>query len=299
MRETLRSVALAGLAVLAVALAAATLDPTVAPAGPGQDGPVGPGGEGRGGLIPLPNTEPPLEAAAGVPFLSELLAVLGLVVLLVMLSYLLGQYRRTLGIALAATVLLGLAYLLLQVLIALAAPPDPWTLPPGEGRILGGAGGGGGGDRAPPPASTLALLLVLALVLVGAAVVVRGSTGEDAEEAEGGAGTRPTDTDAAAVGRIAGRAADRIERETDVDNEVYRAWREMTGLLDVADPGTSTPGEFAAAATEAGLGREDVAELTRLFEDVRYGAGRPSPERERRARTVLRRIEERYAGGDP
>jgi hypothetical protein len=295
MRETLRSATLAGLAIMAVALAAATLDSTVAPEGPDSGGPVGPGGEGRGGLVPLPNAEPPIEEATALPFPSELLAALGLVVLLVMLAYVLRYYRRAFGVALAATVLLGVSYLLIQLLITLAAPPDPWVLPPGDGRIFGGAGGGGGGDTTSPPSPSLVLLLVLAFVLVGTAVGLRGTGTEDGDEAtDGNAGQN---TDVAAVGRVAGRAADRIEREADVDNEVYRAWREMTALLDVDRSGTSTPGEFAAAAVEAGLGREDVDELTRLFEDVRYGERRPSAERERRATAVLRRIEDRYAEG--
>jgi hypothetical protein len=297
MRETLRSATLAGLAILAVALAAATLDTTVAPEGPDSGGPVGPGGENRGGLVPLPNAEPPIEDVTTLPFPSELLAALGLVVLLLMLAYVLRYYRRAFGAALAATLILGLSYLLVQLLITLVPPPDPWVLPPGDGRIFGGAGGGGGGDTAPPPSPSLVLLLVVAFVLVGAAVGLRRTGTEDGDEATDGNASRPTDV--AAVGRVAGRAADRIERETDVDNEVYRAWREMTELLDVDEPRTSTPGEFAAAAVEAGLGREDVAELTRLFEDVRYGERRPSGERERRATAVFRRIEDRYAGDDP
>ncbi|AUX09808.1 hypothetical protein AArcSl_2183 [Halalkaliarchaeum desulfuricum] len=100
--------------------------------------------------------------------------------------------------------------------------------------------------------------------------------------------------DRAAVGRAAGRAAERLTREGNVDNEVYRAWREMTELLEVSDPETSTPEEFASAAIEAGFGKRDVYLLTRLFEDVRYGKREPSPERERRAIRTFRRIETRY-----
>jgi hypothetical protein len=297
MRETFRSATLAGLAVLAVALAAATLDSTVAPRGPRRSGSVGPGGEGRGGLLPLPNTEPPLEGAAQLPVPAELLAALGLVVLLLMLAYVLRYYRRTVRVVLVVTVLLGLSYLLIESLFALATPPDPWVLQPGDGRIFGGAGGGGGGDTTPSRGPSLVLLFVLGLVLVGVVVAVSRTAPGDGEEAVDEADSGPADV--AAVGRAAGRAADRIERETDIDNEVYRAWREMTELLDVDGRETSTPGEFAAAAIEAGLGREDVAELTRLFEDVRYGERRPSAERERRASAVLRRIEDRYAGESP
>jgi hypothetical protein len=69
----------------------------------------------------------------------------------------------------------------------------------------------------------------------------------------------------------------------------------MTELLDVDEPSSTTPGEFATAAVAAGLGRSDVDELTRLFEDVRYGSTEPSEDLEARALAVFRRIESRYA----
>jgi len=98
-----------------------------------------------------------------------------------------------------------------------------------------------------------------------------------------------------ALGEAAGAAADRIESAESVENEVYRAWREMTAILSVSNPEATTPGEFADEAVEAGMDREDVTELTELFEEVRYGQRDPA-EREDRAITVLRRIEERYGG---
>ncbi|RJS95802.1 DUF4129 domain-containing protein, partial [Halococcus sp. IIIV-5B] len=98
-------------------------------------------------------------------------------------------------------------------------------------------------------------------------------------------------------GRAAGRAADRIEHDAGLENGVYRAWREMTDHLDVARPESSTPGEFARAATEAGMRGRDVDELTDLFTRVRYGDERVTDERERRATSALRRIEETYAEG--
>jgi hypothetical protein len=94
-----------------------------------------------------------------------------------------------------------------------------------------------------------------------------------------------------AIAAAAGSAADRIEHTGEVDNEVYRAYREMTADLDVLNPASATPAEFRAAALEAGLAREDVDELTAVFEDVRYGGEAPTEERERRAVDALRRIE--------
>nr|WP_303647825.1 DUF4129 domain-containing protein [Haloarchaeobius amylolyticus] len=101
----------------------------------------------------------------------------------------------------------------------------------------------------------------------------------------------------AAVGAAAGRAADRLEDTTAVDNEVYRAWREMTTHLDVPDPQSSTPAEFAEAAVAAGMTREQVDELTALFEEVRYGGEAPTSDRETRAIDALRAIEAAHATG--
>lgn len=103
------------------------------------------------------------------------------------------------------------------------------------------------------------------------------------------------DTSVEELGRAAGAAADRLEeRNADVDNEVYRAWSEMTDLLEVPDPETSTPGSFASAAITAGIESEYVTELTRLFEEVRYGHKDPSA-REAHALEIFRQIESEYA----
>lgn len=87
----------------------------------------------------------------------------------------------------------------------------------------------------------------------------------------------------------------------------------MTSLLAVPDPDTATPGEFADAAVAAGLDEADVTELTRLFEDVRYGERDAAAEpigdsgaadsdgtatREERAVSVFRAIEAAYPGAD-
>lgn len=295
MRETVRTTALAGLAVLAVALAAATLDSTVVPepSGQGGPGPGGIGGEGGGGLLPVPRSGPPPAETVQIPFLSELLAVLATVLAVAVVVYAFRHWRRTLAAVLAAFVLLVLAYVLSHLVSVPALPARSPMPEPGNGSVFGGGGGGGSETTRPTPPS-LVLLFVFCLALLGAVVALRRSTGEDGEETTGE--SSDGDPDVAAVGRAAGRAADRLEAETDTTNEVYRTWREMTELLHVDDPRTSTPGEFAAGAVDAGLGREDVAELTRLFEDVRYGETQPSEEDERRAVAVFRRIEDRYAG---
>lgn len=96
------------------------------------------------------------------------------------------------------------------------------------------------------------------------------------------------------IGDVAGEIADRFERREHTENLVFTAWREMTALVDVSNPETSTPGEFAEAAIATGLAPDDVEALTRLFEDVRYG-DRMTPADEERAISVLRRIEASYS----
>lgn len=298
MRESTRAGVLASLAVLAVALAAATLDSTVVPEGPQGSGPDGVGGEGSGGLLPVPRSGPSPAETVQVPFLSELLMVLTVVVALAVIVYAFVHWRRTVAVLVTVTVLILLAFLLFQFLSPPPMPGRPSSLEPGNGSIFGGGGGGEPAETNRPSPPSTVLLFVLGLALLGAVVaLVRTRTTAEEEEATD-EGSIDGGAEAAALGRAAGRAADRLEAETEGVNEVYRTWREMTELLDVEDPRTSTPGEFADAAVEAGLGREDVAELTRLFEDVRYGETQPSDEHERQAIAVFRRIEDRYAGED-
>jgi hypothetical protein len=163
----------------------------------------------------------------------------------------------------------------------------------------GSAGTGASGEALTSPTALLGLLLVAAIV--GSVALLVYSTRDDEDDLAEEPPEPPDHADPAAVGEVAGRAADRLEADADVGNEVYRAWREMTIHLDVSRPRSSTPAEFAAAAVDAGMDRADVTELTEVFEEVRYGGADPTPERERRAREALRNIEERYAdtdGGD-
>lgn len=296
MNDTTRSAIVAGLAILAIGLAAATLDSTVVPERNGPSGPDGIGGDGDGGLFPVPRTGPTPGETVQIPFLSELLAILAAIVALLVLAYMFIHWRRVLGALIAGIVLFGLLYALFQGLSPPARVPQQPMPEPGNGSIFGGGGGGGNADRTQPTPPSVILLLVLGLALLGAVGALLRTRQEDHDDPSGE--TDIEATNAAAVGRAAGRAADRLEETSETENEVYRTWREMTELLSVDDPGTSTPGEFAAAAVDAGLGREDVAELTRLFEDVRYGETSPSEEHERRAIAVFRRIENRYAEDD-
>ena len=171
--------------------------------------------------------------------------------------------------------------------------------------FLGGQGSGGGSGlggavarlSAPQIAASLLLFLAVGAALV-AVVASRGD--EEDEEDDWTVPDRDVDHeveyDLDRIGAAAGAAADRIDADADVSNEVFRAWREMTRHLRVDRPAASTPAEFADAAVDAGMDPEDVGELTGLFEAVRYGGETATDERARRARAALRRIERTYGG---
>lgn len=145
-----------------------------------------------------------------------------------------------------------------------------------------------GGDRVTPPTGLLALFA--GFVLLGLFVVGQFTRGSP-EPAE----AEPAEPDPReAVGRAAGRAADAID-DAELSNAVYRAWRDMTEALDVADPETTTPAAFGAAAIDAGVEEADARRLTELFREVRYGDAPVTADREERARETLRRIQAAYA----
>jgi hypothetical protein len=305
-RERLVPLVAALLAVLALAVGAATLDSaTGGPIAGSDEGPgVGDGADqGDLGAPPPPDDE---ETSEFLPqWVAQLLVALvfaaGVVALL--------AWIRREGLDAVKTVALlvflttGLFVLVFYLLELLASA----SRPEGRGGLLGrlaprlpGGGGSGGGSGEVSQVATepsALVFAVLALVLVGAVAVAVRSTSEPADEASETETADDPDPSVAAVGAAAGRAADRIEASGDVENAVYRAWREMTDPLDLPRE-TTTPGEFAAAAVDAGMAREDVTELTRLFETTRYGGVAVDEDREHRARSALRRIERAYGGDE-
>ncbi|SIQ88822.1 protein of unknown function [Haladaptatus litoreus] len=307
--DTARPLVVALLCVLAIALAAATLNTAVTTDGGGggigfgtgssfgsEDAENSPSRNGteRGGL------STPFEFPC-YPVLSSPAAIaliLGLFFLAVGIGY------RRLGAlgAIAVVGPVGIPLLLLHALLTACEAPTfdgpSSALPNSSNSTLPGGGSLGSGDGATSMLTpSVALFVILGIALLGALVLlVKSSSGTELEPQS--SDEAPDEEDIAAVGRAAGDAADRIESDASVENEVYRTWREMTTHLDVSDPKSSTPGEFAAAAMDAGIAREDVTELTNIFEEVRYGGEDATGERETRAVAALRRIERTYAEDD-
>ncbi|MFC7142694.1 DUF4129 domain-containing protein [Halosimplex aquaticum] len=309
-QEALRFVVIGLVAMAAIAVGAATITATVDTGAPGggeplqnpgqnpQDNQGGGGGDSSGGGNPVNrSSENPGNSAVQYTTCIEPLsnwygglAYFGAAAMVVFLI----KRRYSFGAA-----FLGLYALAPPVLLGYFLGTDCASVG-GPGLGDGGRGAIANGTQSPiasmdiPPA---AILGIFGIVLVAtAAVLMRASGDQDITTMEPEADDEDTGADVMDLAAAAGRAADRLEEHNaDVDNEVYRAWWEMTSMLDVPNPDSATPGEFAQAAIEVGLGEDDVRELTRLFEEVRYGK-RDAESREQLAIDVFRNIEDEYGG---
>jgi hypothetical protein len=314
--RNVRALIVALLCVLAVSLAASTLVDPQSPSGTrpdiGSDSQSGNADHDGDGGNDQPSPEQPEGGApirlgaACIPILLSPQVLIGGALLLVGTAWALKR-RENLAYAVAVmfplTLFLAVPYMLLTDCGSPASldQQDAAFLPEfannSSGGDLGGNAGGQAADQLLSPTVLVGLLVVVAVLF---AVLVYRASGDDADgdplpEAET---AEPEERNAlAAVGAAAGEAADRIEDAADVDNEVYRAWRDMTDHVDVPDPETSTPQEFATAARDAGMEGAHVDALTDVFREVRYGGAEATAAREQRALDALRAIEERYAEG--
>lgn len=299
-----RSLAVAGLALLAITLAAAVLSGAVE-AGPLQDFGLGnsdttgdPGDDSpSGGLFPGSGSS---DGAFGLLCITHPLFVYGIpVFVLGVAGLLIHRFGGWAGSRLSAAfgLLVGIPYALLT-----ACQDGRFGLEPTSG--LGEVWDQAGSVVPSPAVDQLLIVLLVAGAGIGVAVALYYVASQYTGEEDGRRfplplAPRPPNptSDLAGVADAAGKAADRIESEAEVDNEVYRAWREMTEYLDVDAPASSTPGEFAEAAIAEGLDPDRVAALTDVFERVRYGDA--EPERyEEDAVSALRAIEEDAATTD-
>ncbi|NHN42226.1 DUF4129 domain-containing protein [Halorubellus sp. JP-L1] len=304
-RERLRVVLVGVLCVLAVSAAAATLsapEETRADTGGGslqaddEDREQGEGGESNADPIGSPG-ELDFDIGACIPWLYS--GWFWLVVAAVATGiWLLARHHQDSLAATAYVSALAMPFSLVWLLLSKcgADPNEEQSIVPSDLVVTpdGGDAAFGVLGEAGRAASPVWLVAVVALVGLGALAVAVTRTPADADE--------PDDSTPAAVDpdehedvddlrAAAGRAADRIERAAAVDNEIYRAWVEMTEYLDVEHPESSTPREFEAAAVDAGIEPDTVAELTALFERVRYGDQPPTEAAEARAVDALRSME--------
>ncbi|HUX77242.1 MAG TPA: DUF4129 domain-containing protein [Anaerolineae bacterium] len=103
------------------------------------------------------------------------------------------------------------------------------------------------------------------------------------------------------LGRLARDALQALEAGADLKNTVIRCYFEMARVLDeqrgIRRQQSMTPREFERRLEEEGLPGQPVRQLTRLFEEVRYGTRVPGEREERQAIASLRAIVE--ACGSP
>ena len=302
-----RPIVVALLAVVAIAIAAATLTTPVDVGGGDGDGFTTGSDEGSlagedsqgGTLFNVSSDDTDTGALIELPCVEWLadpgviaLALLGAVVIALAVWY---RYDIVATMALFSVAMPPVILIFLILTNCVPAGSEPGLFAGAGEQIMPGGEDGGNGDgdeSTAPPLPTVALFVLVGVSILAVALAMLASGSDDRIEEIDEAETQQSGV--AAVGRIAGRAADRIEDDADANNAIYRAWREMTEYLDVDNPQASTPAEFADAAVDVGMARDDVTELTRLFEEVRYGGEDPTEDRSERARRALRRIEETY-----
>lgn len=294
-RDTLLALAVAALGVLLVGIAATTLEDRRQ-----EEQAGGPSGEGDGGGAPE-QPVPEIYETTEIPYVAEALMVLLGIFLIIGIVYMAIHYRKTFHLFL---MLAGIA-IFVSLLLRYGTFDYPLGMLDDAPENMSPIGGEGGGEGTDPEGDfrwepIVAILGLFGLAILAAVVISAGRSGTgitpSASHRREEDDADPSDTRMQTeIGEAAGRAADRIEDAEGYQNEVYRAWSEMTALLDLPNTESATPGDFAREAIERGMRKEDVRDLTRLFEQVRYGNRPATEEREEAAVSLLRRIEERYA----
>ncbi|MGB9986542.1 DUF4129 domain-containing protein [Salarchaeum japonicum] len=310
MKRNRLALVVALLVVVALGLAAATLaNPATSGGGGGGGGFSGPSGPADADRNGSSTDTGQGSSVSGLPKLGSAFVVcipflltptfLALAVLAAIALFAFIRWRANTAIALALLLVLVFPFVLLHAFLTKCGTdsnPVEETVRQVQNQTIPVGGGGAGSDAV----SAVTTPPVLLLVLVAASGVlvylfVRGS-GDDADD-EALRNPEPEES-LDAVATAAGVAADRIEDDEDVENAVYRAWRDMTDHLDIAAPETTTPAEFARAAHDAGMDPQHVDTLTDVFREVRYGDQPVTAERERRALDALRDIEAAYGGDE-
>jgi hypothetical protein len=103
------------------------------------------------------------------------------------------------------------------------------------------------------------------------------------------------------LGQEARQAVDALQAGADLKDTVMRCYFEMSRVLGeqmgLVREQAMTPREFESSLAQAGLPDEQVQRLTRLFEDVRYGAKPPGRSQEAQALDCLTAVV-RACGGE-
>ena len=131
--------------------------------------------------------------------------------------------------------------------------------------------------------ASISLALLLAALSVGTVVLILRRR-------------RPSKSPLAQLARDAQGAMDALQAGADLRNTVIRCYRDMSLTLNqqrgIRRHPAMTPREFEHHLRDVGLPGGYVTQITRLFEDVRYGTKVPGQPEERQALLCLRAIVE-------
>jgi hypothetical protein len=280
-----------GLTLLALVLLAASLPRLEFQ--PGQPFPLG------GLLNPATvSSTGPVDSGSGGSFLTWLVvAVLSIFILLVILWLLIFIFRpqarqyllsRLLSYLVLFLLIAGLMYALRQQIMAgQAGTPDPQLTAPAEAATATDALLTPPALVVDPPQWLISLITLLFISLVLGLVWLLWRRQD-----------RPTTTPAELIAREAYRAVQAIQAGTDLKDTVLNCYRQMTEILQ-AERGIErqqamTPREFEQHLAGIGLSDDHIGQLTRLFEQVRYGHNRPTGQDEQEAIACLNTIVQRY-----
>ncbi len=184
---------------------------------------------------------------------------------------------------------LGLLLWLVALVLLIRARPDFFE------QLQGAAAGGWSPDEATVAAAGFSANPPLWAVW-GTAIVVGGllAAGLVAVAWYVWRQTRPQESSLAQVGLEAQAALDALQAGADLKDTVLRCYFEMGRVLreqrGISREESMTPREFERYLGEAGLHDDQVARLTYLFEDVRYGAKVPGEREEQEAVDCLTAI---------
>lgn len=249
-------------------------------------------GQGQNGISTPPDINPLFDGGLIATFIG-VVAVLGMATAVVGCVYALlvwdwDRLRKFLVSAAAKVTILGVVALVFYLFIS--AFPD----------LSGGGSSGISGEGAAEGMGTAAEsagidfpmflgALALMVVLVVVAVVITRSDDEDgpaveppSEEPGDRSPSPPGDAGANAPRSAAGG-------RVPADNEVYRSWLALADAAG-ADAGRDTPADVAESAVDRGVDERAVAEITELFEAVRYGQTSATDAHERRAASARERL---------
>jgi len=207
-------------------------------------------------------------------------------------------WRRDVQIVWLATIAM---LLLLVALFLVASTGDSSTVDSSNwsqatespnGTLFGSGSGTEANSGAPATVLTTGALLFVGVILgVGVVIGFSRAATSGAGDRDGADEAGSGDSNAAEIADAAGRAADSLAGADDLDNPVYRAWRDMTTVLADEPDSTLTPAEFRDRALAAGLPPEPIDTLTEVFRDVRYGSHEVTAHRQAAALGALRDVE--------